>query len=248
MIVCNEDVAGVDASIDCSWYLTARMQDPTVGEVGRRTRDLLRQMLVMGEGFISPTSIKIPVSCLEPSRKLAFRDDRDSEEAQQVEVHSPDGVSRETLFAAIDDVQCSDDTIQFSDYIKYGKLSANLYIDGEDRWVDRESAYLIHWDTFEDQQKSDIDVNADEHSYRDPLEIVLSHGPSPDGTYEHELHIRTFCHLWWADTDAGQVNGERFLDFLGGLAGLDCISKRRLLSNRTGPRELTRRLEQEFDT
>jgi hypothetical protein len=157
--------------------------------------------MAMGEGFLDPPTVEVSVACLDPTLRLELHHDWDSEEIQKVEVHSPDGVSREALFEAIDDVECTADTIQYSSYVEYDELSANLHIGGEDRWVDRESEYLVHWDSFGDRQTPEIDVDADEHSRRDPLEIVLDHGSLPDGTYEHDIKIQTFCHLWWAETD-----------------------------------------------
>lgn len=203
MVVCNEDVAGIDGSIECSWYLTSRMSNPDFREVEERTRHLLRQISVVGSDFICPTNVKISVSCLDPSRRLEPRRDRNDETLQRVEVHSPDCVSREVLFSAIDDVECTAETIQFSNLVEYEELSVNVYVDGEDRWVDRESEYLVGWDSFGDQKKPDTEVSVDDSSSFDPLEIVLSHGPNPDGTYEHDIEIRTFCHLWWANTAAG---------------------------------------------
>jgi hypothetical protein len=68
--------------------------------------------MAMGEGFLDPPTLEVSVACLDPTLRLELHHDWDSEEIQKVEVHSPDGVSREALFEAIDDVECTADTIQ----------------------------------------------------------------------------------------------------------------------------------------
>ena len=248
MIVCNEDVIGLDGSIDCTWIFQSRMNNPTVQEVTQRTRHLLRQLFVLGEGFICPTTITTSVSCLSPSRRLEPKRDRDDEPSQKVEVQSSDCISREALIAAIDDVDCPSETTQASTHTTYEQLSVRLFVDGEDRWVDRESPYLVGWNSYEDQRQSDPDLDRERQSSSDPLEIGLTHGPRHDDTYEHEIHISTRSHVWWADTDAGRLNGDRLLDFLGGFAGLECISERYMSTKRSGTYDLMEGLNHEFES
>lgn len=79
MVMCNEDVAGVDGSIECTWSLTSRLSNPTVQNIERGTRHLLRQIFVGREEFICPTTVETTASCLDPSRRLEPRRDRSDE-------------------------------------------------------------------------------------------------------------------------------------------------------------------------
>lgn len=171
---------------------------------------------------------------------------RECEEMQHIEVQSKDCVTRDTLLATIDNEECPAEKVPITNLTEYKRLAVQLFLDGEYRWVDRESEYLVGWGSFEDQQKPKADIDINRNCSTDPLEINLSHGAGRDGDYRHKIRISTLSHLWWADTDAGRLNGDRLLDFLGGLARLECITETYMFSNRSTS-DFIGRLDHEFE-
>lgn len=248
MIVCNEDVAGWDSSLDCWWVFESYLSNPTIEEITERTRHLLRQLFVLGEGFVCPASVETSVCCLDPAERLEPRHDWDDEEIRHLELHSSKCISRKELFDNIDKEECPSGAIPVTLHAEFDSLAVKLCIGGDDRWVDRDSEYLVGWNAFEDQQKSEAEIDVDRSCSSDPLRIELGHVAKHDGSYRHKITISTDSFLWWADTDAGRVNGDKLLDFLGGLAGLDCIIETSLFSNHDGTYDLMDGLDHDFET
>lgn len=230
MITRNQDIVPMGPDVACYWTFTASMETPTVEDAVDRSAALLDQLLDLCEGFVCPTKVRTAVYCAEPATHLDPQVRRDHD-YEYITVEAKECVTFDAWQTAMAAFQCEGDDVPLDVGTYFDNCKVKMYIDGADRWLDRDSEYLVKWKRYEDERRPASELHIESSLWEDPLDINTWQGFSRrTDEYQHRIRIYTGSYIWRAETEAGRINRDRLLTLLEGLASLDCITDGRMTS------------------